>query len=86
MSSVASSPGAPRRRRPWRAAWNLLLLVPLATLVTPWFNADQPRLAGLPFFYWFQLLFVLVGVSCVGIVAALTAKPRTDDRDAERAS
>ena len=40
------------------SAWNLLLLVPLLMLITPWFNHDSPRLAGLPFFYWFQLIWV----------------------------
>jgi hypothetical protein len=48
--------------------WNLLLLVPLLMLVTPWFNTDEPRLLGLPFFYWFQFAWVPVGVVCVGLV------------------
>ncbi|MBB5806672.1 hypothetical protein F4560_006440 [Saccharothrix ecbatanensis] len=48
--------------------WNLLLLVPLLMLVTPWFNTDEPRLFGLPFFYWFQFAWVPVGVVCVGLV------------------
>jgi hypothetical protein len=52
--------------------WNLLLLVPLLILVTPLFNFDKPRLFGMPFFYWFQLAFVVVGVVCVGIVYAMT--------------
>jgi hypothetical protein len=48
--------------------WNLLLLVPLLMLITPWFNFDQPRLFGLPFFYWYQFAFVPVGVLCVALV------------------
>ena len=52
--------------------WNLILLIPLLILVTPLFNSDRPRLLGLPFFYWFQLAFVLVGVICVGIVYRMT--------------
>jgi hypothetical protein len=52
--------------------WNLLLLVPLLILVTPLFNFDKPRLFGMPFFYWFQLAFVVVGVACVGIVYFMT--------------
>lgn len=52
--------------------WNLLLIIPLAILVTPLFNSDGPRLFGMPFFYWFQLAFVVVGVVCVGIVYAMT--------------
>ena len=56
----------PRRWNPW----NLLLLVPLLMLITSWFNSDQPRLFGLPFFYWYQFAFVPVGVICVGVVYA----------------
>ena len=48
--------------------WNLFLLIPLLMLVTPWFNFDKPRLLGMPFFYWYQFAFVLVGVACVAIV------------------
>ena len=50
------------------SAWNLLLLVPFLTLVTPWFNAIEPRLFGMPFFYWAQFMFVPVGVACVAVV------------------
>ena len=48
--------------------WNLLLLVPFLTLVTPWFNSIEPRLFGMPFFYWAQFAFVPVGVVCVAVV------------------
>jgi hypothetical protein len=54
------------------SAWNLLLLVPLLMLVTPWFNFDRPRVLGLPFFYWFQFLFVVVGVVSVATVYLMT--------------
>jgi len=49
-------------------AWNLLLLIPLLMLVTPVFNSDSPRLFGLPFFYWYQFLWVPIVVVCVGTV------------------
>jgi hypothetical protein len=48
--------------------WNLLLIVPLLMLITPWFNFDQPRLFGMPFFYWYQFAFVPLGVLCVALV------------------
>ena len=67
MSTPESSPPT-RRFNPWY----LLLLVPLVMLVTPWFNRATPKIAGLPFFYWFQFLFVLVGVGCVWIVYLTT--------------
>jgi hypothetical protein len=54
--------------------WNLLLLLPMAMLVVPWFNHTNPTLGGLPFFYWFQFAFVIVGVACVWIVYAATRR------------
>jgi hypothetical protein len=59
-----------------RSPWNLLLLVPLLMLVTPWINSDAPRLFGMPFFYWIQFAFVPVGVACV---AAVYLRTRDDD-------
>jgi hypothetical protein len=74
MSSASPSSGAPAGSR----AWNLLLVLPLLMLVTPWFNHDGPRLLGLPFFYWSQFLFVPVGVACVWIVFAMTRRAPED--------
>jgi Protein of unknown function (DUF3311) len=53
-------------------SWNLLLLIPFLMLVTPWFNTIEPRLFGMPFFYWIQFAFVPVGVVCVAIVYRMT--------------
>jgi hypothetical protein len=48
--------------------WNLVLLVPFLMLFTPWFNSIEPRLFGMPFFYWAQFAFVPVGVAAVAVV------------------
>ncbi|MCP2166246.1 DUF3311 domain-containing protein [Goodfellowiella coeruleoviolacea] len=74
--------GARRSGLRWNA-WNLLLLVPLLMLITSWFNLDQPRLLGMPFFYWYQFAFVPVGVICVGLVYLKTRDEpvRTDQPD-----
>jgi Protein of unknown function (DUF3311) len=55
--------------------WNLLLLVPFLTLVTPWFNAVEPRLAGVPFFYWAQFAWIPVTVACLAVVHLRTRRP-----------
>ncbi|HEX4725850.1 MAG TPA: DUF3311 domain-containing protein [Pseudonocardiaceae bacterium] len=83
MSTPESSP--PARRRSSRA-WYLLLLLPLLMLVTPLFNRATPRIAGLPFFYWFQFLFVLVGVGCVWIVYLVTRNAPTVTDQPDRLS
>ncbi|MQA10027.1 MAG: DUF3311 domain-containing protein [Pseudonocardiaceae bacterium] len=80
MSSPPHS-GRPTGLR-WNA-WNLLLLVPLLTLFTPLFNRIEPRLFGIPFFYWSQLGWVAVGVLCVAVVYRMTRDEpvRTDKPD-----
>jgi hypothetical protein len=60
-------PSDPKTGLRW-SNWNLLLIVPLLMLITPWFNQDEPRLFGMPFFYWYQFAFVPLGVLAVGIV------------------
>ena len=73
MSETTSSPPpVPQREGTRWNAWNLLLLVPLLMLVTPWFNAAEPRLFGMPYFYWIQFAFVPVGVICVAVVYVMT--------------
>jgi hypothetical protein len=58
-------PDRPRHAMVRWNAWNLLLLVPLLGLFTPIYNRVEPRLFGVPFFYWFQLfgLVFVVGVT-----------------------
>ena len=43
----------------------LLLLVPFAALLwVPFYNRVEPSLFGIPFFYWFQMLWTLLGAVC----------------------
>jgi hypothetical protein len=54
-------PGADQRP-PHRVHWvRLLVLLPfLAMLWVPSYNRIEPTLYGIPFFYWYQLLWVLL--------------------------
>jgi hypothetical protein len=54
---------APRRRSGRRWYW-LLLLPLLGTLIPPIYNSADPRLIGIPFFYWYQMLWILISVAC----------------------
>ena len=50
------SPAKPRNR-----AWLLLLLLPFAGLFwVPFYNRIEPSFFGLPFFYWYQFLWVFL--------------------------
>lgn len=73
MAPTTRPPGGRREQTGIRwNAWNLLLLVPFLMLVTPWFNSIEPRLFGMPFFYWSQFCWVVIGVVCVAIVFRAT--------------
>lgn len=54
-------------------AWGLLLLLPLACLVTPLCNRDSPRVFGLPVFDWAQFLALPLGVLCTVVVLRKTS-------------
>ena len=47
----------------------LLLLVPfIAVLWVSSYNSSDPMIAGIPFFYWYQLLWVLLGAAIAALV------------------
>ncbi len=53
----------PKRRRRFRAIHLLLLIPYVAMLWVPFYNRVEPMLAGIPFFYWYQMLWILLGVA-----------------------
>ena len=56
-----------------RVLWaRLLLIIPFITML--WvssYNSAEPMLAGIPFFYWYQLLWILIGAALIAFVYAL---------------
>jgi hypothetical protein len=73
-----SQPGraGTRARRVW--PWYLLLLPPFVGMLwVPFYNRLDPRIGGVPFFYWYQ--FAWIGVS-----VALTTIVYFGTRDVER--
>jgi len=56
-----------------KRAWYLLLLAPfIGTLWPALYNRLDPTLLGLPFFYWYQLLWVVITSALLGLVLLLT--------------
>ena len=53
-----------------RLHWpRLLFLIPLlAMLWVPSYNRLEPTLGGVPFFYWYQLAWILLGAAVVLLV------------------
>lgn len=53
----------PARRRGFRLV-HLLLIVPyVAMMWVASYNRIEPELAGIPFFYWYQLLWIVLGAA-----------------------
>jgi len=49
--------------------WYLLFLIQfIAVLWPPFYNQAEPALFGMPFFYWYQLLWVILGAILTAIV------------------
>jgi hypothetical protein len=53
-----------------RVLWaRLLLIVPfVAMLWVSSYNFAEPMLAGIPFFYWYQLLWILISAVLIAFV------------------
>jgi hypothetical protein len=50
----------------------ILLIIPfIAVLWVPFYNRTEPTLWSFPFFYWYQLLWILLSVVVVGLVYLL---------------
>ena len=61
----------PQKRKAFRAI-HLLLLIPfMAMLWVPFFNHALPALDGVPFFYWYQIGWVVLTALILWIVYVL---------------
>jgi len=61
-------------RRRWHLI-ALLLLVPLiGTLVPELYNRTAPSTGGMPFFCWYQFLWIPISVNCTWIVYRVTTR------------
>jgi hypothetical protein len=57
------------RPRSRASLWRLLLVLPvLAVLAVPVFNRTWPAIWGFPFFYWYQMLWVILCSAAAGVV------------------
>jgi hypothetical protein len=65
--------------RPGRRWWYLLFAVQWGALLwPPIYNHISPRWLGVPFFYWYQLSWVIIGAVLTSIVYFATESSRTD--------
>ncbi len=65
----------PRKAR-W---WYVLLLVPfIAILWVPFYSGGEPIIAGFPYFYWYQFLWILISAVLTALVYFATREPESD--------
>ncbi len=55
----------------WHWARILLIIPFVAVLWVPFYDRTEPRVLSFPFFYWYQLLWVVLSVGVIGIVYLL---------------
>ena len=69
---AATNTNGSRTRTGRRAAYLLLLIPFIALLWVPSYATATPTVAGVPFFYWYQFLWILISTAITGLVYALT--------------
>ena len=59
--------------------WYLLFIIQFVAVIWPaFYNKLEPTFIGIPFFYWYQLLCVIIGAVLTAIVYFATAhEPRS---------
>jgi Protein of unknown function (DUF3311) len=69
MSQQNLSQQSQRGAQPKWSWWYLLFIVQFAAVLwPPFYNTVEPSWAGIPFFYWYQMLCVIVGAVLTAIV------------------
>lgn len=70
-----------KARRRFRLV-HLLLIVPyIAVLWVPYFNRTEPALAGVPFFYWYQMLWIVLGAALLWPIYWAEERDNADKND-----
>lgn len=73
---IVSEPKSNRVSEPkgrLRNAWNWLLVVPALALAFPaTYSRPTPELFGFPFFYWYQIAWILITALLTAIVYLAT--------------
>jgi len=64
---------ATRRKRGAWTSWYLLFLFQfVAVLWPPYYNKIEPSWMGVPFFYWYQLLWVAISALLTAVIYLAT--------------
>lgn len=78
MSTSDAPTRGPARPAPYITAGVLIAIAIVMPLCVPIYARMDPTLGGIPFFYWYQMLWVIIAAILVGISYVVVKKE--DDR------
>ena len=82
MSTVDIPTRGPARPGPYLGSGALLLAGIVGPLLVPVYARTDPQLFGLPFFYWFQILWVFIDSGLLWIVYTIVIREDNRRRNA----
>ncbi len=60
----------------------ILMIIPFfAYIVLPLYDKVDPKLVGVPFFYWYQTLWLALSAILFGVAAFLISRAKGDDEE-----
>jgi len=65
-------------RRKFHPVYLFLVLPYLALLYVPLYDSVEPKVFGIPFFYWYQMLWTVLGAFCILPIYLFEEKNRKD--------
>ena len=84
MSSPDIPTRGPARPGPYVASTTLIAIAIIVPLIVPLYAFAEPSLWGIPFFYWYQLLWVFIASGLLAIAYLIIRKEDRRRRDAVR--
>lgn len=84
MSSPDVPTRGPAKPGPYVVSGILLLVAVVVPLFVPAYAFDEPRLAGIPYFYWYQMAWIPVTAALVGVSYWLVTKEDRRRRESVR--
>ncbi|WP_125610165.1 DUF3311 domain-containing protein [Specibacter cremeus] len=85
MSTLSNTHDTPTRGPakplPYIISGVLLAIAVVVPLVVPIYSHAEPHLGGIPFFYWYQMLWVPIDAALIGICYVLMTREDRRRRD-----
>jgi len=84
MSSPDVPTRGPARSGPYVITGILLTIAIVVPLFVPAYSVDEPRWVGMPFFYWYQMMWIPITSALVGVSYWLVIKEDRRRRESVR--